>query len=102
MLALKRNGEFPDVPTFNEIGVPGMDYEQWFGIMGPANLPRPVLDKLGAAMAQVLQMTDIRERLVGMALEVAAAGPEEMRRKVEADAARWARLAQEINIQPLD
>ena len=98
----KRNAEYPDVPTFIEIGVPGMDYEQWFGIMGPANLPRNVTDKLGAAMAQVLQMPDIRERLVGMALEVAAPGPDEMKRKVEADSARWIKLAQEMNIQPLD
>jgi tripartite-type tricarboxylate transporter receptor subunit TctC len=98
----KRNAEFPDVPTFAEIGIPGMDYEQWFGIMGPANMPKPVVDKLGAAMAQVLQMPDIRERLVGMALDVAQPGPEEMKRKVESDWARWAKLAQEMNIQPLD
>jgi tripartite-type tricarboxylate transporter receptor subunit TctC len=98
----KRNAEFPDIPTFTEIGVPGMDYEQWFGIMGPAGMPKPVVDRLGAAMAQVLQMPDIRERLVGMAMDVAPPGPEEMKRKVEADWARWAKLAQEMNIQPLD
>ena len=98
----KRSAEFPDVPTFTEVGVPGMDYEQWFGIMGPANLPRPVVDKLGAAMAQILQMRDVRERLVGMALDVAAPGPDEMKRKVEADAARWTKLAQELKLEPLD
>jgi tripartite-type tricarboxylate transporter receptor subunit TctC len=97
-----RNPDFPDVPTFNELGVQGMDYEQWFGIMGPANLPKPVVDKLAAAMEQVLRMPDVRERLVGMALEVAAPGPEEMKRKVEADAARWVKLAQELDIKPLD
>ena len=68
-----------------------MDYEQWFGIMGPAGMPKPVVDRLGAAMAQVLQMPDVRERLVGMALDVAAPGPDEMKRKVEADSARWLR-----------
>jgi hypothetical protein len=47
-------------------------------------------------------MPDIRERLVGMALDVAQPGPEEMKRKVESDWARWAKLAQEMNIQPLD
>ena len=98
----RRHPEFPDVPTFNEIGVPGMDYEQWFGIMGPAGMPKPVVDRLGGAIAQVLQMPDIRERLVGMALDVAAPGPDEMKRKVEADSARWLRLAQEMNLQPLD
>jgi tripartite-type tricarboxylate transporter receptor subunit TctC len=97
-----RNPDFPDVPTFREIGVPGMDYEQWFGIMGPANMPKPVVDKLSAAMAQVLQMPDVRERLVGMAMEVSSPGPEVMKRQVEGDAARWVALAKELDIKPLD
>ncbi|MEO5669084.1 MAG: tripartite tricarboxylate transporter substrate binding protein, partial [Ramlibacter sp.] len=70
----KRNADFPDVPTFAELGINGMDYEQWFGLMGPANMPRPVVDKLAAAMEQVLAMPDVRERLVGMAMDVAVAG----------------------------
>jgi tripartite-type tricarboxylate transporter receptor subunit TctC len=98
----KRNADFPDVPTFTELGVRGMDYEQWFGIMGPANMPRAVVDKLTAAMEQVLAMPDVRERLTGMAMEVAAAGPVEMKRKVEGDAAQWVKLAQELDIKPLD
>ena len=79
-----------------------MDYEQWFGIMGPANMPKPVVDKLTAAMEQVLAMPDVRERLVGMAMDVAVAGPAEMKRKVEGDAAQWVKLAQELDIKPLD
>jgi tripartite-type tricarboxylate transporter receptor subunit TctC len=98
----RRNADFPDVPTFAELGVNGMDYEQWFGLMGPANMPQPVVDKLAAAMAQVLAMPDVRERLSGMAMEVAAPGPTEMKRKVEGDAAQWVRLARELDIKPLD
>ena len=98
----RRNTDYPDVPTFAELGVNGMDYEQWFGILGPAHLPRHVVDKLASAMEQVLRMPDVRERLVGMALEVAQPGPTEMRAKLESDAARWIKLAQELNIQPLD
>jgi len=98
----RRNAEFPDVPTFAEIGITGMDYEQWFGIMGPANLPKPVVDRLAGAMEQVLRMPDVRERLAGMALEVAQPGPAEMRTKLEGDAARWIRLAQELDIKPID
>ena len=98
----KRNADFPDVPTFAELGIQGMDYEQWFGVMGPANMPRPVVDKLAAAMDQVLRMPDVRERLVGMALEVAQPGPDEMKRKVESDAQRWQKLAAELDIKPVD
>lgn len=98
----KRNADFPDVPTFAELGVNGMNYEQWFGIMGPANMPKPVVDKLAAAMEQVLAMPDVRERLTGMAMDVAVAGPAEMKRKVEGDATQWVQLAKELDIKPLD
>ena len=98
----KRNADFSDIPTFAELGIQGMDYEQWFGIMGPANLPKPIVEKLANAMEQVLRMADVRERLAGMALEVASPAPDEMRRKVEGDAARWVKLAQELDIKPID
>ena len=98
----KRNADYPEVPTFAELGVNGMNYEQWFGVMGPANLPKPVVDKLAAAMEQVLAMPDVRERLTGMAMDVAAAGPVEMKKKVEGDAAQWLQLAKELDIKPLD
>jgi tripartite-type tricarboxylate transporter receptor subunit TctC len=98
----KRNADFPDVPTFAEIGVNGMDYEQWFGIMGPASMPKSVVEKLSSAIAQVLKMQDVKDRLASIALDVANPEPEEMRRKVEGDIARWQKLAQELNIKPLE
>ena len=98
----RRFADLPDVPTFDELGIKGMDYEQWFGILGPAGMPKPVVDKLAAAMDQVMRMPDVRERLVSMALNVAAPGPEEMKRQLEADAARWLKLASDLDIKPLD
>ena len=98
----KRNSDFPEIPTFAELGINGMDYEQWFGIMGPANLPKPIIDKIALAMKQVLNMPDVRERLSGMALEVASPTPEEMKRKVEEDSNRWQKLAVELDIKPID
>ena len=98
----KRASDFPDVPTFEETGVKGMDYEQWFGILGPAHLPAPVVDKLAGAMAQVLAMPDVRDKLAAIALETAQPGAAEMRRKLEDDYARWQKLARELDLKPLD
>ena len=98
----KRHPDFPNVPTLAEAGINGVDYEQWFGIMGPANMPKPVVDKLAAAIAQVLQMPDVREKLAVLALEVAAPGAKEMQAKLEGDTTRWAKLAKELDIKPLD
>ena len=98
----KRHPDFPNAPTFTEIGINGVDYEQWFGIMGPANLPKPIQDKLAAAIAQVLQMPDVQEKLTNLALEMPTPGPAAMQAKLEGDTARWARLAKELDIKPLD
>ena len=98
----RRFADLPDVPTFEELGIKGMDYEQWFGILGPAGMPKGVVDKLAGAMDQVMRMPDVRERLVSMALNVAAPGPDEMKRQLEGDAARWVKLAQELDLKPLD
>jgi tripartite-type tricarboxylate transporter receptor subunit TctC len=98
----KRNADFPDVPTFSEIGIAGMDYEQWFGILGPAGMPQAIVDKLAGAVEQIMRMPDVRERLTSMALEVAEPGAATMRRQLESDSARWKKLAQDLDIKPLD
>jgi tripartite-type tricarboxylate transporter receptor subunit TctC len=90
------------VPTFAAIGVNGMDYEQWFGIMRPASIPKPIVEKLSSAIAQVFKMQDVKDRLAGITLDVANPEPEEMRRKVDGDIARWQKLSQELNIKPLE
>lgn len=98
----QRNSEYPAVPTFAEAGITGMDYEQWFGVLGPANLPKPIVNALSAAISQVLKMPDVRERLAGMSLDAASGDPEEMRRKVEGDSIKWRALARELDIKPVD
>ena len=98
----KRHPDFPNAPTFAEVGISGVDYEQWFGIMGPANMPKPIVDKLAAAIAQVLQIPDVREKLTNLALDIPTPGAAEMQAKLEGDTSRWARLAKELDIKPLD
>ena len=80
----------------------GVDYEQWFGIVGPAGMLKAITDKLAAAIAQVLQMPDVRDKLAGLALEIPTTGPADMQAKLEGDTARWAKLAKELDIKPLD
>jgi tripartite-type tricarboxylate transporter receptor subunit TctC len=98
----KRTPDFPEVPTFAEVGVNGMDYEQWFGILAPANTPKAIVDKLSAAIGQITKMPEVRDRLAAMALDVASPEPEEMKRKLEGDVLRWQRLAKELDIKPID
>ncbi len=98
----RRHPDYPNVPTFTEVGVAGMDYEQWFGLMGPARMPAAVTARLAAAMGEVLSMPDVKEKLAVLALSPASGGAAEMKAMVEGDTARWQRLAQELNIKPAE
>lgn len=95
---LKRHPLIPDVPTFEESGFKGFDGVQWYGIMGPAKLPDAITRKLNEAINAALATPELRERLSGEALEPMPMSPEQFARYVEADIARWTKLARDRRI----
>jgi tripartite-type tricarboxylate transporter receptor subunit TctC len=95
---LKRHPLIPDVPTFEESGFKGFDGVQWYGIMGPAKLPDAITRKLNESINAALATPELRERLAGEALEPMPMSPEQFARYVEADIARWTRLARDRKI----
>jgi len=95
----KRHPLVPDVPTFEELGYKGFDGVQWYGIVGPANLPAPIVKRLNDEINKLLASPDLRERLSGEALEPMPMSPELFGRYMRDDIARWSRLAKERNIE---
>lgn len=91
----KRHPLFPDVPTFAESGLQGFDGEQWYGIMGPAGLPAPVVKTLVDALGTVLAQPDFQEKLSAEAVALRPMTPEAFAAYVKADIERWTRLARE-------
>lgn len=87
-----------DVPTMDEVGFKGFDAEQWYGVVGPANLPAAVVATLNQSLEQVLKLPDLREKLSVEALEPRPMSPEAFGQYMRADIARWTRLAQDRNI----
>ena len=98
----RRSPEMPDTPTFAEVNVRGLEVEHWYGIVGPAGLPKAVVDKLAAAIGKASGMPDVRERMTGVAVDPAASTPDQFRARIEADFARWSKLARDANLQPGD
>jgi tripartite-type tricarboxylate transporter receptor subunit TctC len=94
-----RSRELPDVPTMIEAGVPGLEVRDWQGILGPRGMPKPVIDKLNAELARVLRAPDNQERLAAMGLEVIASSPEEFRKSIVSEIARWAKVVKAANIK---
>jgi tripartite-type tricarboxylate transporter receptor subunit TctC len=85
----KRSPTLPDVPTFTEIGFPAISGNGWFGFYVPARTPRPVIDRLNAAIVKALNMPDVRDRILAIGFEPTGTSPEEFARIMAADSARW-------------
>jgi tripartite-type tricarboxylate transporter receptor subunit TctC len=89
----------PEVPTFEESGVPNMVLHHWFGVLAPAGLPRPVLTRLHNEFAGAVSHPTIVERYKTLILEPATTSPEEFRALIESDLARWGKVVKEAGIK---
>ncbi len=96
---LKRHPLFKDVPTLDESGFKGFDAMQWYGVVGPAGLPGPIVKQLNESLNSVLKAPDLREKLSVEAVEPMPMSPEQFAAYIKADIARWTKLARERNIE---
>jgi tripartite-type tricarboxylate transporter receptor subunit TctC len=85
----RRSVAFPDLPTIAEAGVAGFEVNTWSGIIGPAAMERPVVDKLNAAINRAVRTPAFNERLVALGQEVAGGTPEEFAETIRRDSAKW-------------
>jgi tripartite-type tricarboxylate transporter receptor subunit TctC len=93
-----RHPQFKDVPTLDELGFKGFDAMQWYGVVGPANLPAAIVRQLNESLNQVLKAADLRDKLAVEAVEPLPMTPEQFGQHIRADIARWTQLARERNI----
>ena len=87
-----------DVPTMIEAGFKGFDALQWYGVVGPAGLPAPVLKTLNDTLNAVLAAPDLRDKLAAEAVEPQPMAPDAFGRFIREDIARWTALARERKI----
>ena len=95
----RRTPLMADVPAISEV-LPGFDITAWFAIVGPAGIPKDVVDKLNAATTQVLKTHDMKERLAQIGLTPMPMAPEPLKGFIGTEIVKWTRLAREANIQP--
>ncbi len=94
----QRLASLPGVPTMGESGLPGFQSESWFGVVGPAGLPRSVTLKLNRDMAAILKMSDIRERFLRQGAEPAYGTPEEFQKLMQSEFAKYRKLVKDAGI----
>src|SRR5262249_44788151 len=86
----RRSPGFPDLPTIAEAGVPGYEAGTWTGVIAPAGLPRPIIDKLNAAINRAINSTLFKERFAAIGDEPAGGTTEEFAATIAKDSAKWA------------
>jgi tripartite-type tricarboxylate transporter receptor subunit TctC len=95
----KRHPLMPQLPTLIEAGLAGFDAQQWYGVVGPAAIPAPIVKQLNDTLAEVLGAPDMREKLAVEAIEPMPQTAEQFGRYIRADIARWTALARERHIE---
>jgi tripartite-type tricarboxylate transporter receptor subunit TctC len=96
----KRVEQLPDVPTIAESGVPDYKYESWFGVMAPAKTPKPILDKVGQDIAKVLQLADVREKLLAQGSVPTTNTPAAFDAMIKSDTERYSKILKDAGIRP--
>ena len=96
---LKRSPADPSIPTFKELGYPGFEGQQWYGIAGPANLPPAVIAKLNAELNKVLASPEFADKMSTEALTVMPMNPQQFATYVKDDIARWSKVAKDRHIE---
>jgi tripartite-type tricarboxylate transporter receptor subunit TctC len=94
----KRFAAFPDLPAIAET-VPGVALDVWLGVFMPTGVPKEILTKVNADIAQVLQSPEVRTSLAAQGIEPTTSTPDALAQIIREDHARWGKVIREANIK---
>ena len=97
--AAKRSELMPDIPTFEESGITGVQVTNWYSVMSVGGTPKPVLKRLHDELMRAIASPDMRDRLAAGALEPAPNTPEQFRKMIAGELQRWARVIKDAGIR---
>jgi tripartite-type tricarboxylate transporter receptor subunit TctC len=87
-----RSAAVPDIPTVAELGYPDFEASSWFGLLGPAEMPREIAAKLQAEVVRALGIPELRAKLVQQGADPVGSTPEEFAAYMRAETAKWAKV----------
>lgn len=96
----KRSAALPDLPTIAEQGFPGFDATTWNGFMAPAGTPKEIVQRLNQAIAQILALPEVRQKLLTAGAEVAGGSPEQFAALLSNETSAWAAVIERSGIKP--
>lgn len=90
---------YKDIPLIKQAGVPGFEYQTWYGIYGPAGLPAAVTTRLGSALAKLAANKDFENRLREQGVDLHLSSPQELADRTRKESAEWDKVIRAANIQ---
>jgi tripartite-type tricarboxylate transporter receptor subunit TctC len=96
--SLKRVASAPDIPTIDESGLPGFQSSTWFGMVGPAGLPREIVAKLQGEIARALKDSVLHEKFVQQGADPVGSTAEEFGEYMRSETARWAKVVKAAHL----
>ena len=91
----QRSPSIPELPTMAEAALPGYAAAAWFGIVGPAGVPQPIVTLLNNATLASLNTQEVKNRLFASGVEVRTSTPEEFARLIESEMQKWAKVVKD-------
>jgi hypothetical protein len=89
----------PEIPTIAESGYPDFEAVGWFGLIGPANMPKNVINRLNAETIKASHAPDVHKRLTGIGFDVVTSTPEAFALYIRNEALKWRQLAQKLGLK---
>jgi len=96
---LKRSPIFPDVPTVAEQGLPGFEAVLHYGIVAPAGTPRPIIDKLNAALRTALNSDEVHKRIATEGAEPLPTTPDQYAADIDHEETKWSALVEKAGLK---
>ena len=94
-----RSAALPDVPTAAEAGLPGFEVVQYYGLIAPAGVPRPIVERLNKELRTMLAADDFKKRLITYGDDPAPSSPEEYAANIKREEGKWAALVKKLGLK---
>lgn len=88
----------PNVPTFAELGLPGMVSDSWNGLLAPAGTPQPVIDQLARAIAKAVQSKEFKDTLIPQGAVLIGNSPAEFKSQLQAEVVHWSEQFKKVKL----
>ena len=99
VLSPKRFSLLPDVPTASESGLPGFEFVLHYGVLAPAGTPRPIIDRLNAALRALVDTDQVKQRILAEGGDPMTSTPEEYARDIDSEETKWGSLVRKLNLK---